>query len=107
MESHAKASALLQEPAPDATFSDAGANKQETTGIVGLMEMIIEDLRIEIKNAIAAEEKAQAEYDKQVAQAKKLIAELEEKKTTLEETIASRKEDKVAEEEKKKQNEEV
>merc|ERR1719265_2907548 len=69
------------------------------------MDIIIDDLKAEIKDCTAAEYAAQADYEKSVGLAKKLKGELEEKKTTLEGTIASRKEDKLAEEESKSENE--
>merc|ERR1719375_1620710 len=79
---------LLQEPefevsqwqAPDATFSDAGKRKNESKGIISILTMLIEDLKMEISNGVKDEVSAQAEFEKNVADAKKLIESLEEKK---------------------------
>jgi predicted nucleic acid-binding Zn-ribbon protein len=93
---------MLQEPefevsqwqAPDATFSDKGARKNESKGIISILTMLIEDLEGEIKNGIKDEVAAQTEFEKNVAAAKKLIATLEEKKANLEEDKATQEEKK-------------
>jgi len=92
---------LLQEPefavsvdqAPDATFQHKGSRKGESKGIISIITMIIEDLQAEIKTGIAGEAATQAEFEKGLAAAKKLIAELESKVDQLTETIATRKEE--------------
>jgi len=97
---------FIQEPefesdqwqAPDATFSGGGQRKNQKAGIVGIMEMIIEDLESEIKDGIKDEVAAQGEFEKNVDAAKHLISELQEKKDNLEE-------DKAAQEEKKSDEE--
>merc|ERR550537_226920 len=62
---------LLQEPefevsqwqAPDATFSDKGARKNESKGIISILTMLIEDLEMEVKNGVKEEVAAQMEYE--------------------------------------------
>merc|ERR1719331_2607884 len=58
--------------------------EKETGGITGIIGMIKEDLENEIKEAKAAESTAQAEYNKQRAEALKTLAALKEKKTNQE-----------------------
>merc|ERR1719231_565153 len=43
---------------PDATFKKKDSNKNESKGIVSIMDMLIEDLKAEIANGIKAEEEA-------------------------------------------------
>jgi len=80
--------------APDATFSNKGNNKGASKGIISLFQYIIEDLNDELTNEKAAEEKSQAEFEKELATAEKLVEDLTEKKVTLEGIIAKRQEDK-------------
>merc|ERR1719486_1578595 len=80
--------------APDATFSSKGNNKGASKGIISLFQYIIEDLNDELTNEKAAEEKSQAEFEKELATAEKLVEDLTEKKVTLEGIIAKRQEDK-------------
>jgi len=87
------------EPPPDATFSSKGSRKTESKGIVSLMTQIIENLQLEISDAIKEEEAATAAYLKSVKSAKKLIKSLKTKKINLEETIAAKKEEIEQEEE--------
>merc|ERR1719355_376922 len=61
-----------------------GGRSSETGGITGIISMIKEDLENEIKEAKAAESNAQAEYNKQRAEALKTLAALKEKKTNQE-----------------------
>merc|ERR1719221_2531505 len=61
------------------------------------MTMIIEDLNEEIMNAMRDEESAQLAYEKQMAAAKKLEAELLQKKIDLENMIAKREKEKADE----------
>jgi len=84
---------FLQEPefevsqwqAPDATFSDKGARKNESKGIISILTMLIEDLDSEVKNGIKDEVAAQAEFEKQLDAAKKLLETLNARKVDLEE----------------------
>merc|ERR1719482_1546985 len=84
--------------APDATFSDAGSRKNESKGIISIMTMLIEDLKAEISNGVKDEVSAQAEFEKNVADAKKLIEDLEEKKANLESDKADQEQKKEDEE---------
>eukprot|EP00747_Dinoflagellata_sp_TGD_P140613 gnl/TRDRNA2_/TRDRNA2_176029_c2_seq19.p1 gnl/TRDRNA2_/TRDRNA2_176029_c2~~gnl/TRDRNA2_/TRDRNA2_176029_c2_seq19.p1 ORF type:complete len:711 (-),score=234.78 gnl/TRDRNA2_/TRDRNA2_176029_c2_seq19:90-2222(-) len=86
-----------EDQAPDATFSDKGSRKNQSKGIVGLMEMFIEDLTLEVKNGIKNEAKAQADFEAAMADANKLRDELIQKKNTLEAAIAAEKDDKSSE----------
>merc|ERR1719456_741451 len=105
---------LIQEPefevskwqAPDATFKDKGARKNESKGIVSILTMLKEDLEDEIKNGIKDEADSQMEYEKQMAAAKKLLESLEEKKGNLESDIAKTEEEKEDEEGKLATNQE-
>jgi len=85
---------VSEDQAPDATFSGKGKRKSESKGIISLLTMIMEDLRDEIRNGMKFEEIAQLEFEKQLAAAEKLKAELEAKKVNLDSMIAKRTEDK-------------
>jgi hypothetical protein len=91
--------------APPADFSDKDSNKNESKGIVELMSLIIEDLEGEIRSAIEGEEEAQLAFEKALAAAEQLKADLEEKKINLEGVIADTKEKKLEEEDIKTTNE--
>merc|ERR550532_2781430 len=75
---------LIEEPdfkvsddqAPDFELSGKLKRKNESSGIVGLMKMLIEDLENEIKNGQKDEDEAQLEFDKNLAAAKKVVKEL-------------------------------
>eukprot|EP00746_Dinoflagellata_sp_MGD_P013076 gnl/MRDRNA2_/MRDRNA2_128122_c0_seq1.p1 gnl/MRDRNA2_/MRDRNA2_128122_c0~~gnl/MRDRNA2_/MRDRNA2_128122_c0_seq1.p1 ORF type:complete len:711 (-),score=215.78 gnl/MRDRNA2_/MRDRNA2_128122_c0_seq1:88-2220(-) len=104
---------LLQEPefsiskdqAPDATFSDKGKRKNESKGILSILTMIIEDLQAEIKNGIQNEISTQAEFEKQLAAAKKLVEDLTVQKENLKSDKAKVQEKEVKEEDDKAMNE--
>jgi len=97
--------ALVQQPdfeisadqAPDADFSGKGHRSKEAKGIVSIMTMIIEDVNEEIMNAMRDEESAQLAFEKQMAAAKKLEADLLQKKIDLENMIAKREKEKADE----------
>merc|ERR1719188_2696559 len=109
-----KALDLHQEPvfsvhedeAPELKFKGKDYRKNPAKSILSIMTMIIEDLQDEIKNDLAAEEKAQLAFEEEHKTAMKLKADLILKKTNLEQTIATLKADKTAEEETKKAREE-
>jgi len=96
---------ISQDQAPDATFSDKGARKNESKGIISILTMLIEDLQAEIKNGIKDEVAAQAEFEKNVDAAKKLIETLEDKKANLEEDKADNESKRDDEEATKAENE--
>merc|ERR1719160_1524839 len=52
-----------EDQAPDATFSDKGSRKNQSEGIVNLMEYFIEDLTLEVSNEIKNEAKAVADFE--------------------------------------------
>jgi len=103
---------LLQEPefevsqwqAPDATFSDKGARKNQSKGIIGILTMLKEDLEDEVKNGVKDEIAAQAEFEKQVAAAKALIDDLQEKEANLKTSKTQTEEQKDLEHDKMKDN---
>merc|ERR1719454_1283720 len=105
---------FMQEPefevskwqAPDATFKDKGARKNESKGIISILTMLKEDLEDEIKNGIKDEAAAQVEYEKQMEAARKLIETLTERKVNLEEEKAKTEEKKEDEEGKLAENQE-
>ncbi len=70
--------AVSEDQALDAAFSDKGARKNESKGVVQLMTMLIEDLQDEIKNEGKAEEETQIEYESEMDKATKLKGELED-----------------------------
>merc|ERR1719217_962204 len=88
---------VSEDQAPDASFSSKGSNKNESKGIESLMEMIIEDLYAEIKEAVKDEADATKEWMAQTKAAEKLKSELIEKKDNLEAAIAERTDKKNAE----------
>jgi len=95
---------IHQEPEPDARLSDKGSRKNQSMGIIAIMQMLIEDLEAEIKNGVKDEVGAQTDYEKQIDAAKKLIETLEEKKVNLEDDKAAAEKDKADEEDKMKEN---
>lgn len=91
--------------APDAKFSGKDKRALQTKSIVSLMGNIIEDLKTEIANEVAAEEEAVKAFEKALTAAEELQASLETKKANLETAIADGKKDKDDEEDKKTANE--
>merc|ERR1719428_730101 len=73
---------------PTETFTDKSKNAQESKGIVGIMEMIVEDLQEEIEKMTKEEIEAQKDYEEELGSAKKLLEDLTVKKTDVETTIA-------------------
>lgn len=76
--------------APDADFSDAGHRQGESAGIISTLEMVVGDLKNEVKRGEKDEEESIQEFDAQVADLKALIDELEQEAANLEQTIADR-----------------
>merc|ERR1719265_1428572 len=62
--------------APDASFSSAGKSSGASKGIISTLTMIKEDLDDEIANGVKEEEGDQAEFEAQLAAAKKLTQDL-------------------------------
>jgi len=94
-----------EDQAPEFKMASKSKRKNQSSGIVGLMELLIEDLETDIKNGLKAEEEAQTEFEKNLKAAKTLKKELRKKKTDLKEQIADHEEDKDNEESLKKDNE--
>jgi len=95
---------ISADQAPEAVFSHKGKRKDESKGIAQLLTMIMQDLDDEIKNAMKTEEEAQLDYEKQMAAAQKLRAELVAKVVNLSAMIAKRQSEKSDEEADKAQN---
>jgi len=91
--------------APEFELSEKGHRRGQAKGILGLMDLIMGDIKDDIAVNTKAEETAQKAYEEAKAAAEKLEKELETKKTNLEEAIAKRNEEKTDEESKKKKNE--
>jgi len=75
-------------PPPEAKFSEKGSRSLESKGVIGILSLLIQDLKEEIASGIKAEEAAQLDYERQIEDAQKLRDRLESKKTNLEEAIA-------------------
>merc|ERR1719410_2540672 len=95
----------VSDHAPEAKFSDKGSRKTESKGVVKILEVIIEDLKQEISNAVKAEEKDQLDYEDRLATSEALVKELEKKITNLKESIALKEKETEAEEASKKEHE--
>jgi len=80
--------AVSEDQAPELKFSDAESRKGQSKGILGLMDVLMEDLDTEIKNGQKGEAEAQTEFEKSLEAAKNLEKELREKKVNLNEQIA-------------------
>merc|ERR1719316_745768 len=76
-----------EEP-PDATFSDKNKAKGEAHGVVGIMEMLKEDLEAELKNGVKNEAEAQADHEAAKATALRVVKTLNDKKTNIKQEIA-------------------
>jgi len=95
---------IFEDTAPDAKFVHKGHRHVEAKGIVGIIQMIIDDLHGEIAEGIREEQGSVAEFDKRLAAATKLKGELESRKINLVQAIADRGQDKTAEEQHKESN---
>jgi len=73
---------------PTESFTDSKKNAQESKGIVGIMEMIVEELTVEIEKMTKEEIEAQKDYEEELGAATTLLKELKVKKTDVETTIA-------------------
>eukprot|EP00747_Dinoflagellata_sp_TGD_P151986 gnl/TRDRNA2_/TRDRNA2_177258_c4_seq21.p1 gnl/TRDRNA2_/TRDRNA2_177258_c4~~gnl/TRDRNA2_/TRDRNA2_177258_c4_seq21.p1 ORF type:complete len:701 (+),score=241.17 gnl/TRDRNA2_/TRDRNA2_177258_c4_seq21:38-2140(+) len=99
-----KGAALIQgsdskDQAPDATLSDAGSRQKQSTGIVQLISIIMEDLQTEIKDGKEAEAQAQLDFEESVKKAKALREDLVVKKKELSDIIAKKDVEKIDENE--------
>merc|ERR1719316_471315 len=74
--------------APDASFSDKNKAKGEAHGVVGIMEMLKEDLEAELKNGVKNEAAAQAEHEGALDTANRVVKTLNDKKTNIKQEIA-------------------
>lgn len=97
---------LQQDPEPDFKLSGKDNAKLQSKGVLDLLDMIIEDLHGEIRESKAAEEAAQADYEKMKKAVEDQKAKLEEAKINLEGQIAQEETAKTDEEDDKKENEE-
>jgi len=76
--------------APDADFSDAGHRQGESSGIISTLEMVVGDLKNEVKRGEKDEAESIQEFDAQVADLNALIGDLQQEAANLEQTIADR-----------------
>jgi predicted nucleic acid-binding Zn-ribbon protein len=76
-----------QDKAPDASFSSGKSHDTESKGIVGIIEMIKEDLENEIKQEKQKEADDQAQFEKEKEDFKKALKALDQRKADLEEEI--------------------
>lgn len=83
-----------EDHAPEFKLANKSKRKNQASGVVGLFELLIEDLETDIKNGEKAEEEAQGEFEDNMKAAKKLKKELRKKKSDLKEQIADHEEDK-------------
>jgi hypothetical protein len=97
---------LQQDPEPDFKLSGKDNAKLQSKGVLDLLDMIIEDLQGELRESKAAEEAAQADYEKMKKAVEDQKAKLEEAKINLEGQIAQEETSKSDEEDDKKENEE-
>merc|ERR1719160_1997273 len=73
---------------PTEGFTDAKKNEGESKGIVGIMQLIVEDLQEDIEKMTKEEVEAQKDYEEELTAAKKLMEELKVKRTNVDTTIA-------------------
>lgn len=83
-----------EDHAPEFKLANKSKRKNQASGVVGLFELLIEDLETDIKNGEKAEAEAQEEFEKNLKAAKKLKKELRKKKSDLKEQIADHEEEK-------------
>jgi len=83
-----------EDHAPEFKLANKSKRKNQASGVVGLFELLIEDLETDIKNGEKAEAEAQEEFEENLKAAKKLKKELKKKKSDLKEQIADHEEDK-------------
>lgn len=76
------------EPEPDATFSGKGDRKLEAKGIVGMLEMIAQDLEAEVSGSVKAEAVNQLDFESRLAAAETLKEELTKRRNNLDEALA-------------------
>jgi chromosome segregation ATPase len=81
--------ANLQDPPPEASFSDAGKSSGESKGIVSILTMIKEDLQDEIANGVKAEEDTQKAFESARNKAQATVDRLTEKKVNTKASIAT------------------
>jgi len=77
--------------APASDFSDAGSSGSQTSGIVGTLSMIKEDLENEIKTAREEEKDADASYRKQLKESQDSMKAMETKINSMNEEISANK----------------
>ena len=75
---------VSEDQAPDTQFSGKDDNAQEGKGIVSILTMLTEDLKLEVSNGVKAEMAAQTAFEEARAASKKKIAALKEQITNLE-----------------------
>jgi len=96
---------VSEDQAPDAEFSGNDENMGASKGIVSILTMIIEDVKDEVTNGVAADAAANKAFKASLKAAEKLQDELEKKKINLESDKTDTESKKTAEEGKKTTNE--
>merc|ERR1719265_561993 len=98
-------SLLQQDPEPEFKLSDKSSAKNQASGVLHLMDIIVQNLQSELADAMAAEEAVQLDYEQMKKAVEEQKAELEKAKINLEGQIAQENTAKDAEEDLKKENE--
>jgi len=80
-------------PPPTTWEAPYGGKTEESTGILAVLEMIIEDVNIDITDAKTAEDKAQAEYNTFKKESEDLVLELQEAISDLNSTKGDKEEE--------------
>jgi len=84
--------------APTADFSDKGSHKTQAGGIVGMLEVLIEEVKDETAAEKAKEVKTQKDFEASIKALKDMVSDLTDKKISLKGMISEKNEDKTAEE---------
>jgi len=91
--------------APTADFSDKGSHKTQAGGIVGMLEVLIEEVKDETAADKAQEIKTQKDFAASIKALKDMKSDLTDKKISLSDMIAEKADDRTAEEGDLKDNE--
>eukprot|EP00747_Dinoflagellata_sp_TGD_P142975 gnl/TRDRNA2_/TRDRNA2_176316_c1_seq6.p1 gnl/TRDRNA2_/TRDRNA2_176316_c1~~gnl/TRDRNA2_/TRDRNA2_176316_c1_seq6.p1 ORF type:complete len:674 (+),score=161.54 gnl/TRDRNA2_/TRDRNA2_176316_c1_seq6:51-2024(+) len=81
---------ISKEQAPEATFKDKGSRVHQAQGIIGLMTILQDDMRVELKTGAENEAKAQTKFEEELADARSVLEKLFAKKTELMQIISRR-----------------
>jgi len=90
--------------APDLEFSNADSRKTQTAGVVGLMKILIEDIKDEVVTEEKEEAEAQTDFEASIKSLTQVKDDLLDTEENLKEMIADRKSEKTDEQTDKKSN---